>query len=91
MPTLQDRPTRFQQDFCLEILSAADNGGWVLRLPASLKAHQPELEQLLGNVFSGRPSSSENLALAQQMSLNWCASKCRQNGLTLEDCLSDGS
>lgn len=69
----------------LTILSISE-GNWVLRLPPSLIQHQPELERLLTKVFSGR--TEENLALAQQMSLNWCVAKCKQSGLTLDECLS---
>ena len=89
MAMLKERVNSYPDDSYLEILSQADNGGWVLRLPPSLKVHQSELEHLLGKVFSGRPSSLENLALAQQMSLNWCQSKCRQNGVSLDDCLTE--
>jgi len=80
---------RIQPDDCyLQILSQADNGGWELCLPPLLRAQQSELEQLLGQVFTGRPTSPINLALAQQMSLNWCMSKCRKAGLSFDDCLS---
>ncbi|HEY9772858.1 MAG TPA: hypothetical protein V6C81_03505 [Planktothrix sp.] len=90
MPTIHERVrTSHRDDYYLEILSTSDNGNWVLSLPSSLRAHQSELEQLLGKVFSGT-TSLENLALAQQMSLNWCASKCRQSGMSLDDCLADG-
>jgi hypothetical protein len=70
----------------LDILS--ENGsGWVLSLPPTLREFQPELEALLGKVFSQR-QQPENLALAQQMSLNWCRSKCKQVGITFEESLS---
>jgi len=72
----------------LQVLSESESGAWVLRLPPVLAAHQPELEELLGNVFSGRPSSHENLQLAKQLSLNWCISKCKKAGLTLDECFS---
>lgn len=75
--------------FYLDILSENESGNWVLNLPPVLKAHQAELEQLLGRVFSGRPSSKENFALAQQLSLNWCFSKCKQAGKALEECLAE--
>ncbi len=68
----------------LDILSISE-GNWVLRLPPSLIQHQPELERLLTKVFSGR--TEENLALAQQMSLNWCVAKCKQSGITLDECM----
>lgn len=86
---LTERVRYSTDDPYLEILSPSDSGGWILRLPPSLKVHQSELEQLLGKVFSGRPSSNENLALAQQMSLNWCVSKCKQSGRSLDDCMSE--
>lgn len=73
-----------QSEYELDILSISE-GNWVLRLPPPLIQHQPELERLLTKVFSGR--NEENLALAQQMSLNWCVAKCRQSGLTLDECL----
>jgi hypothetical protein len=63
-----------------ELLRSADVDG--LSLPPSLNDYQEELELLLGRVFSGRPRLPENLALALQMSLNWCAVKCRELGLT---------
>lgn len=70
-------------DNLLDILS--ENGtGWVLSLPPTLQEFQPELEALLGKVFSQR-QHPENLALAQQMSLNWCRSKCRQVGINFEE------
>jgi hypothetical protein len=75
--------------FYLDILSENESGNWVLTLPPELKAHQHELEQMLGRVFAGRPTSKENFALAQQMSLNWCFSKCKQVGKALEDCLAE--
>jgi hypothetical protein len=89
MAMLKERVKHHPDDYYLEILSQADNGGWILRLPPSLKAQQPELEMLIDKVFSGRPSCRENLALAQQMSVNWCASKCRQRGVSLDDCLAE--
>lgn len=91
--TVKDRldTSKFSQDLFHEILSESENGAWVLRLPPSLREHQQELESLLGKVFSGRPPSAENLALAQQMSLNWCFSKCRQAGKRLEDCILEAS
>ena len=82
---LSERVKFHPDDYYLAILSQADNGGWILDLPPSLQPHQPELEQMLGKVFTGRPSNTENLALAQQMSINWCLSKCRQNGWSFDD------
>jgi hypothetical protein len=68
----------------LDILSQGSAGAWVLRLPPSLRTYENELESLLGRVFSGR-QSAENLELAQQMTLNWCVSKCRKMGVSLEE------
>ena len=73
------------EEFFLQILYQ-DDSGWKLRLPAELTCFQSELEQLLDKVFSRR-HSAENFALAQQLAVNWCFSKCRQNGIAVEDCL----
>ena len=73
------------EDYFLDIITEGE-AGWVLHLPDKLSAHQTELEELLGRVFSCRPRSRENFALAQQLSLNWCFSKLRQSGLSIEDC-----
>jgi hypothetical protein len=75
------------EEFFLQILYQ-DDAGWKLRLPAELREHQGELEQLLDKVFSNRGHSAENFALAQQLAVNWCFSKCRQTGITVEDCLA---
>jgi hypothetical protein len=83
------KTSKIDERFYLDILSESDSGHWVLRLPPMLAAHQHELEQMLGRVFSGRPNSKENFALAQQMSLNWCFSKCKQVGKPLEECLAE--
>jgi hypothetical protein len=69
------------------LLSVSESGGFVLSLPPNLQDYQPELEGLLGKVFSGRPTSPVNLALAKQMSINWCVSKCKQTGLSVDRCL----
>lgn len=74
------------EEFFLQILYQ-DDSGWKLRLPAELSAYQHELEQLLDKVFANR-HSAENFALAQQLSVNWCFSKCRQNNIDIEDCLA---
>ena len=73
------------EEFFLQILYQ-DDTGWKLRLPSKLRSHQVELEQLLDKVFANR-NSAENFALAQQLAVNWCFSKCRQNGIAVEDCL----
>jgi len=75
----------------LAILSFSDAGSWILALPPKLKPHQGELESMLGKVFSGRRSSPDNLALAQQLSLNWCMSKAKSNGMTFEDCFRESA
>ncbi|MBI4534426.1 MAG: hypothetical protein HY711_10825 [Candidatus Melainabacteria bacterium] len=62
-----------------------DQDGWVVSLPPALKLYQRELEELLGKVFAGRTYLPANLALAQQMSLNWCVSKCREVGISFEE------
>ena len=71
-------------NYFLDILSQGNTGAWVLNLPPRLRAYQSELESLLGRVFRGK-ESTENLELAQQMTLNWCVSKCRKIGLTLDE------
>jgi hypothetical protein len=73
------------EDYFLNIITESDSG-WVLQLPDKLRAHQTELEELLGKVFACSPRSRENFALAQQLSLNWCFSKLRQAGMSVEDC-----
>jgi hypothetical protein len=75
------------EEFFLQILYQ-DDAGWKLRLPAELRAHQGELEELLDKVFANRGHSVENFALAQQLAVNWCFSKCRQTGIAVEDCLA---
>lgn len=69
-----------------EILTQSGGSQWTLSLPPQLKSHQHELESLLSKVFRGR-CSPENLPLAQQLSLNWCMSKCRQVGVSFDDCI----
>jgi hypothetical protein len=75
------------EEFFLQILYQ-DDAGWKLRLPEELRAYQSELEELLDKVFANRGHSAENFALAQQLAVNWCFSKCRQNGISVEDCLA---
>jgi hypothetical protein len=78
-----------ETSYFVDILSQNSSGNWVLNLPARLKPYQDELELLLGRAFTGRPRCQENLELAQQLTLNWCISKCRKQGITLEACLSE--
>ena len=85
MARLNQVTRRLEKTDYLDIVSSSGGGSWVLSLPANLKMYQGELEALLGNVFSRRQIHPENLALAQQMSLNWCLSKCREVGISLED------
>jgi hypothetical protein len=60
-------------------------GSRALSLPPSLLVHQAELEFLLGRVFAGRPHLPANVALAEQLSLNWCISKSRQIGIAFDE------
>lgn len=78
-----------ETSFFVDILTQSSSGNWVLCLPGRLRPYQDELELLLGRAFAGRPRCQENLELAQQLTLNWCISKCRKQGLTLEECLSE--
>ncbi len=84
-PTKTDNSSISAEEFFLQILYQ-DDSGWKLRLPKELSSYQVELEQLLAKVFANR-HSAENFALAQQLAVNWCFSKCRQNGIAVEDCL----
>ncbi len=72
-----------------DILTQNSAGNWVLQLPQRLKTYEDELEMLLGRAFTGRPRCPENLELAQQLTLNWCISKCKKQGISLEDCLKE--
>jgi len=71
--------------YFLDILSQGNAGAWVLKLPPKLQVYQNELESLLGRVFSECPRSTDNLELAQQMTINWCVSKCKKIGIALEE------
>lgn len=91
--TLAIRPTtafgvQHHEESQNEIVSVSETGSWILSLPPTLIEHQPELERLLFKVFNNLPKSEHNVQLARQMSLNWCVSKCKQNGLRFEDCLT---
>lgn len=68
----------------MPIVSIAESGAYVLRLPRFLQADQIELEQMLNKLFAGHLTLPCNLALAQQLSLNWCASKAKKSGLSKE-------
>ncbi len=70
----------------LPIISIADSGAFVLTLPSFLQAEQNELEQMLSRVFANRINTQANLALAQQLSLNWFVSKAKKTGIT-DKCL----
>jgi hypothetical protein len=71
---------------CQHILTKSESGSWILSLPPLLRANQNELEMMLIRVFSDKRSSTQNLALAQQLSINWCTSQAFKKGLSLEDC-----
>lgn len=71
--------------FFLDVIAQGNNDRWVLNLPPRLRVYQNEIEALLGKVFSGRPKSPDNLELAQQMTLNWCISKCSKIGIKFDD------
>ncbi len=86
MTTLKDMTrSREARDYFLDILSEVGGDTWVVSLPPRLKAYEGELQALLGKVFAGRRRRPENFPLAQQLSLNWCISKCRQEGISIED------
>jgi hypothetical protein len=72
-----------QSQYFLDIV-ALQNNIYTLNLPPSLQCYQGELQKLLDQVFASRPKSKENLALAQQMALNWCLSKCRKEGISFD-------
>jgi hypothetical protein len=76
--TVPDSPSQF-----LDILSPDGSGNWVLNLPPLLREYQGELQALLRRVFEGR-QSQDNLELAQQLTINWCLSKYRKIGLSIE-------
>lgn len=75
------------EEYFLEILFL-DETGWRVQLPQKLSAYQIELEQLINKVFGNRTRSAENLALAKQLSMNWCFSKCKQSGIEINDCFN---
>ena len=72
-------------DNCHLSILSDDGITWVVSLPPRLKVYQGELEDLLGKVFAGRQRRPENFPLAQQLSLNWCMSKCRQVGISMDE------
>ncbi len=78
--------TMESDSFFLDVIAQGNNcDRWVLNLPPRLRVYQNEIEGLLGKVFSGRPKSPDNLELAQQMTLNWCISKCSKIGIKFDD------
>ncbi len=89
MPVLREVSSSFapleSPSYFLDILAQDKSETWVLHLPPRLKTFERELELLLCKVFTGRPRSRENLELAQQLTLNWCLSKCRKMGIALEE------
>ncbi len=70
----------------MPVISLSDKGCIVLSLPGFLRGEETELEQMLNRVFGNRMQTADNLALAQQLSLNWCLSKAKKTGLT-DKCL----
>ncbi len=52
-----------------------------LAIPTELEQHELELELLIYKVFPNGLTNNENLNLAKQLALNWCASMCRKLGL----------
>jgi len=78
--------TKHRSDDLFADIITESSSGWVIALPVPLRGHKAELEALLGKVFAERSKSVENLALAKQLSMNWCFSKCKQTGVNLEDC-----
>ena len=68
----------------MPIISISDNGCLILRLPGFLQSEQKELEQMLHRVFANRLDTPDNLALAQQLSLNWCASKVKKTDSVIQ-------
>ncbi len=69
----------------MPIVSLNESGAYVLSLPSFLRPEQKELEQMLSRIFADRNNSLANLALAQQLSINWYMSKAKKSGL-LEKC-----
>jgi hypothetical protein len=69
------------------MLQLSDSGQFLLSVPPVLKDHQNELEMLLSKVFRGKVNSPDSLALARQMSINWCVLKCKQTGQSVEQCM----
>jgi hypothetical protein len=86
----QDRHLKIEvaegRDPSQHILTKSETGSWILSLPPLLRPNQDELEMMLIRVFSDKRSASQNLELAQQLSLNWCSSQALKKGLSLEDC-----
>jgi hypothetical protein len=74
-----------QTSSVVNILTQNAAGNWVLSLPSRMRDSQDELENLLARAFSGRPRCQSNLELAQQLTINWCISKCRKQGLPFEE------
>ena len=82
------RGQRIQESpYYWDILQDTGAGAWQVSLPPDLKVYESELEALLGKVFCERARMPENFPLAQQMSLNWCVSKCREVGISFEESL----
>jgi hypothetical protein len=64
----------------MPIVSVEASGAYAISLPSSLQSEQHELEQMLNRLFAGHLNSPCNVDLAQQLSLNWCATKLKLGG-----------
>ncbi|MCA9805860.1 MAG: hypothetical protein KC777_28020 [Cyanobacteria bacterium HKST-UBA02] len=69
----------------VDIVSRSHTGDWAMALPEVLQPFEDELLVILGKVFASCPQNSEDMALAKQLSLNWCIAKCKKLELTPED------
>ncbi|MBZ0189186.1 MAG: hypothetical protein K8F91_23280 [Candidatus Obscuribacterales bacterium] len=84
MLAIAPKPTHSQARENAEIVGMSESGDWNLNLPVELSAYEGELLSILGKVFVSCPQSLDDLALAEQLSLNWCTAKCRQLDLQAE-------
>lgn len=82
--TLTPGSSSLGMTYYTDIVTLTEGGTWSLSLPPALHSYQAELESMLERVFRNR-YNQENLALAQQLSLNWCMSKCKQAGMSFEE------
>lgn len=84
MPAIATKPTYSQAREDAEIVGMSESGDWNLNLPVELSAYESELLSILGKVFVSCPQSPDDLALAEQLSLNWCIAKCKKLELEAE-------